>query len=118
MSNHQATDGRVSNHMTSDQRAQNAREYAHELRAFQMHAIVYAIGMVTIIVVNWATNAAANITGEWEAWWSVWALLGWSIAIAVHGLAVRMSRVRRFGSTWEERKVEDIVSSQEAGQPR
>ena len=66
--------------------------YRERLRAFQVHAAVFAAGMVGIVVVNLVTNLAAGIAGQWSAWWSVWALIGWGLGIGVHGLVVRLSQ--------------------------
>lgn len=101
--------------MTDDQRTQDAREYVKQLRAFYIHASVFAASMVVIIVVNIATNVAAGIAGEWWAWWSAWALIGWGIGIAIHGLVVRMSRpgVGLFGPQWEEQQVNKLLSSED-----
>lgn len=67
-------------------------EYPHQVRAFQIHAAVFAAGMVGIFLVNLLTNLAAGIADQWSAWWSVWALIGWGLGIAVHGLVVRLAR--------------------------
>lgn len=77
---------------THDQPTEDARLHAHQRRAFHLHASVFGVSMVLIFVVNLAINAAAGITGEWWAWWSVVAMLGWGLGVTVHGLVVRMSR--------------------------
>jgi hypothetical protein len=56
---------------------------------------VFAISMVVIFIVNLALNAATGITGEWWAWWSALALVGWGLGVTVHGLVVRTSRSPR-----------------------
>ncbi|MDJ0923317.1 MAG: 2TM domain-containing protein [Acidimicrobiia bacterium] len=100
-----------------DQRREEARQYVRELRVFYIHASVFAVGMVIIFLVNLATNVAAGITGEWWAWWSAWALLGWGIAVGIHGLVVRLSRPDSSPSTWEQQQIDKILSSQETEQP-
>ena len=97
-----------------EQRRAAAREYVRQLRVFYTHAAVFAVGMVVIFVVNLAVNLAAGLTGEWWAWWSGWALIGWGIAVAIHGLVVRMSRPNRSPSTWEQRKVDEILAEDDA----
>ena len=106
--------------MSDDQRREHAREYVRQLRAFYIHATVFAGSMVVIIVVNLAVNLAAGIAGEWWAWWSMWALLGWGIGLAIHGLVVRMSRPDGgvFGPRWEEEQVSRILSSEETDPPQ
>lgn len=69
-----------------------ANAYPHQVRAFQVHAGVFAASMVLIFAVNLAVNLSAGIAGQWSAWWSIWALIGWSLGIAVHGLVVRLAR--------------------------
>ena len=115
----EATEGRVSTTMTDDQRREDAREYVRQLRAFYVHAGVFAGSMVVIIGVNAAVNVAAGIAGEWWAWWSVWALLGWGLGVTIHGLVVRMSRPGGvLGPAWEEQQVDKILSSKDAKPPR
>ena len=105
--------------MTDDQRRQDAHEYVRQLRAFYVHASVFAGSMVVIIVVNAAVNLAAGIADEWWAWWSMWALLGWGLGVTIHGLVVRMSRPDGiFGPRWEEQQVDKILSSEDIQPPR
>ena len=66
--------------------------YLEQVRAFQAHAAMFAIGMVIIFTVNLATNALAGVAGEFSAWWSLWALVGWGAGISVHGLVVLLAR--------------------------
>lgn len=71
---------------------QTAAQYAEQVRAFHVHAAVFAAGMVGITAINLVTNLSAGIADEWSAWWSVWALIGWGIGVTVHGLVVRLAR--------------------------
>lgn len=98
----------------NDPRRAEAHEYVEQLRAFQIHAAVFAAGMVVIFLVNLFTNVAAGITGEWWAWWSGWALIGWGLGIAVHGLVVRLARPRGPGPTWEQQQIDKILSEDTA----
>lgn len=95
---------------TEQQRLEAARRYVAQLHAFYVHASVFAVGMVIIFLVNLATNAAAGIAGEWRAWWSAWAFIGWGIGIAVHGLVVRLNRPGRSPSTWEQRQIDKLLA--------
>ncbi len=83
-----------------------ARRYVQQLQAFYVHAGVFVGGMLIILLVNLATNAAAGITREWSAWWSAWALLGWGSGIVVHGLVVRLNRPARSSSSWMQQRVD------------
>ena len=85
-----------------DERDEAARRYADQLRAFYGHVGGFATGMFIMFAVNLVTNISAGTAGEWNAWWSVWALLGWSIGIAVHGFVVWLNRPSFAPSTAEE----------------
>jgi hypothetical protein len=91
------------------EREEAARRYVEQLRAFYVHAGVFAAGMLVIFTVNLLTNLSAGIAGEWTAWWSVWALLGWGVGIVVHGLVVRLNRPSLASSTWEQRQIERML---------
>lgn len=95
----------------NDQLREEVREYVQALRVFRVHAAVFAAGMVVILGVNLFTNMAAGITGEWSAWWSGWALLGWGLGIAVHGLVVRQSRPGGSSTAWEDKQIDKILTS-------
>ncbi len=98
------------------ERLEAARRYVEQLQAFFVHAGVFAVGMVVILVVNVATNLAAGIADEWWAWWSVWAFIGWGAGIAVHGLVVRLNRPSSLSSagegssTWQQRQIDKLLS--------
>ncbi|RMH69865.1 MAG: hypothetical protein D6683_15785 [Actinomyces sp.] len=62
------------------------------MRAWRVHACVFALGMLVVVAVNLLTNLSAGIVGDWTAWWSLWALLGWGAGIGLHGLVVWMNR--------------------------
>jgi len=116
---HEATWGQARATMTDDQRREDAREYVRQLRAFYIHASVFAGSMVVIFAVNVAVNVAAGIANEWWAWWSVWVLLGWGLGLTIHGLVVRMSRPGGImGPAWEEEQVDKILSSENIQPPR
>jgi len=97
-----------------NQRREEARQYVQQLRAFYTHAIVFAGSMVIIFLVNLAVNVAAGLTGEWWAWWSGWALIGWAVGLAIHGLVVRMARPKRSTSEWEQKQIDKILAKNNA----
>ena len=76
----------------SDERAEAARRYDDQVRAFRGHVGGFATGMFIMFSVNLVTNISAGTVGDWNAWWAVWALLGWSIGLAVHGFVVWLNR--------------------------
>ena len=78
--------------MTTPTTTDTFDQYEHQRKAFHVHATVFAATMVLIFAVNLLVNLAAGITGDLGTWWFAWALLGWGIGIAVHGLVVRLNR--------------------------
>ena len=93
----------------ADERQEAARRYVEQLRAFNVHAAVFAASMTVIFAVNLLTNLSAGIASEWSAWWSVWALIGWGAGIAVHGLVVRLNRPSFSPATWEQRQIDRML---------
>ena len=93
----------------TDEREEAAKRYIEQLRAFYVHAGVFVAGMLVMFTVNLLTNLSAGIAGEWTAWWSAWALLGWGVGIAVHGLVVRLNRPSLGSSTWEQQQIERML---------
>lgn len=86
-----------------------ARQYAKQLRAFYVHASLFAVGIVIMFAANLVINLSAGTAGEWTAWWAVWALLGWGIGIAVHGLVVWLNRPSFASSAWEQKQVDKLL---------
>lgn len=96
---------------SAEERIEAAHRYVKQLHAFYINAGVFAAGMVVIFMVNLATNLSAGIAGEWSAWWSVWAFLGWGSGISVHGVVVWLNRPSSSASTWQQRQVEKVLDS-------
>lgn len=103
-SQHRQTDA-----STDEEQVEAALLYVQQLKAFNVHASVFAAGMAVIFVVNLATNLSAGIAREWSSWWSVWAFLGWGAGIAVHGLVVYVNRPSFASSTWEQKQMEKML---------
>ncbi|MEM9033009.1 MAG: 2TM domain-containing protein [Actinomycetota bacterium] len=98
------TPGEAASHLdhAAGEHEEAARRYADQLRAFHGHVGGFATGMFIMLAVNLVTNISAGTAGEWNAWWSVWALLGWSIGVAVHGFVVWLNRPSFASSTTEQ----------------
>ena len=96
---------------TNDRLREEVREYVQRLRVFQVHTAVFAAGMVVIFLANLFTNIPAGIPGQWSAWWSLWAFIGWGLAITVHGLLVRLSRPTNPSTTREDQQINKTLAS-------
>lgn len=79
---------------TSDDNS-TADDLAHHrqgVRVFQACAAVAAGTLVLILAVNLLTSLFAGTAGDISAWWSLWAILGWSAGLGVHGFVVWLAR--------------------------
>ena len=52
------------------------------------------------------------------AWWSGWALSGWGLGIAVHGLVVWLSRTGSGSSAWQEQQIDEVLMLVDAAPSR
>lgn len=98
------------NEINEDQRVEAARLYVRQLKVFYVHASVFAGSMIINLLVNLLVNLSAGIADEWQAWWSLWALIGWGAGITVHGLVVRVNRPSLSSATWEQRQVDKLLA--------
>ena len=75
-----------------------ARREVAALKGFYIHMLVFAciISALTII----------NVLLPKSGWWVQWPLMGWGVALLVHGLLI-LSPIRLFDKDWEERKVRE-----------
>ncbi len=96
--------------LTEQQRVEAAQLYVKQLRVVYAHAQSFAVGTISLCAINLVVNLMAGIAGEWQAWWSLWSLLGWSIGLAVHGLVVRVNRPSSSTSAWEQRQIDKVLS--------
>lgn len=87
-----------------------AKQWVHQLRVFYAHAGGAAACLTIIFAVNLATNIPAGLTSEWSAWWSGWALIGWTPGLAVHGLVVRLQRPKPAMSNWEQQQIDKVLT--------
>ena len=79
---------------TSDEHstAEDLARYRQGVRVFQAHAAVAAGALVLILAVNLLTSLSAGTAGDISAWWSLWAILGWSAGLGVHGFVVWLAK--------------------------
>lgn len=94
-----------------EQRRADARRYLEQEAAFRVHAMVAACSLAVIVAVNALINVSAGIADEWWAWWSLWAVLGWGIGIAIHGIAVRTARHRLASSGSDDDRIDALLAS-------
>jgi hypothetical protein len=102
--------------MQDNELYQWAHARARQLRAFYLHAGIYAAVMLFLVVVNAITRDEPGgymygghmyhqMNGDW---WVIWPALGWGVIVAIHGIVVALGGTGRLDA-WEDRKVEELV---------
>ena len=85
---------------TEERRYQQAKRRVGEIRGFYIHLVVY-------VLVN-AFLFLLDITMSPEVLWFYWPLLGWGIALVLHGASI-FGFGRWLGPEWEEKKIEEYM---------
>ncbi|KRB57799.1 2TM domain-containing protein [Flavobacterium sp. Root186] len=85
------------------ERYYQAQKRVKEIREFYEHLTVYVLVNPIVIVVNLMTSPGYL--------WFIWCLMGWGIAIVLHGLKV-FSFPPFFNKKWEERKIREILEKE------
>jgi len=79
-------------------RLERAKKRVAEMKEFYQHLTVYLVVMAALAIINVATSR--------EHLWFFWPLLGWGIAVVMHGFSVFGGF---WGPEWEERKVKELM---------
>lgn len=86
--------------MTDDEQVyERARKRVQELKGFYVHALMYLLVNVALLVMDLLTPGGP---------WFYWPMLGWGIGLAAHGLGT-FGLPGLFGADWEERKTRELV---------
>jgi hypothetical protein len=79
-----------------DERAyREAKERATALQGFYVHLLVYVVINTGLFTINAVTH------GQGGTWWFYWPLLGWGVALLIHGLTTFAGV---FSTGWRDRK--------------
>ena len=88
---------------TETDRYYDAQKKVKEIKAFYEHLTVYVLTNPIVIVVNFMTSP--------EYLWCLWSLMGWGMALIIHGLHV-FSLPPFFNKKWEEKKIREILEKE------
>ncbi|WP_289662328.1 2TM domain-containing protein [Flavobacterium panacagri] len=88
---------------TEADRYYDAQKKVKEIREFYEHLTVYVLVNPIVIFVNLMTSPGYL--------WFLWCLMGWGMAIILHGLKV-FSLPPFFNKKWEERKIREIMEKE------
>lgn len=82
-----------------DDRTRKAAERVEELTGFYVHATIFAIINLLLILINF------TITDD--IIWAHWVLLGWGLGLAAHAVGV-FGQIPAFVTRWQYRKMRQL----------
>lgn len=88
---------------TKGERYYEAQKKVTEIKKFYQHLTVYLLCNPIVIVVNLMTSPGYL--------WFIWSLMGWGIAIVLHGLKA-FEFLPFYNKEWEERKIREILDKE------
>ena len=83
--------------MEQEERYKRAEARVKELKSFYSHLVIYVVVMVILFIVDLQDHGN---------WWFYWPLMGWGIAVVIHGF-------NTFTTGWEKRKVKQLMEKEE-----
>ncbi len=83
--------------MEQEERYKRAEQRVKELKSFYSHLVIYVVVMVVLFFVDYQDRGN---------WWFYWPLMGWGIAVAIHGF-------NTFTTGWEKRKIKQLMEEEE-----
>ncbi len=86
--------------MNDSQRYQQARTRVHQLRGLYIHAGVFVVVNLSLLLLNVITNP--------QTLWFYWVAIGWGIGLIAHAVVVLWFG-GALGREWEERTIRRIM---------
>lgn len=66
--------------MHTEEKTIHARQRAKAKFGFYVHVLVFAAVITLLFLINLLTSP--------DAYWAIWPLMGWGIAVVIHGVSV------------------------------
>ena len=85
----------------SDPRYEAAKKRVKEIKDFYTHVVVF-------VVINFGLFLIDALDGSGNLDWFYWVVVGWGVAVLIHGFYV-FGIEGRFGRDWEERKINELL---------
>ena len=76
---------------------QRAMREVEDLKDFYQHALVYAVVIPFLWIINWITSSGHL--------WAIWPTLGWGLGLSIHGVTA-LGLLKLFSPEWEKRQIE------------
>jgi hypothetical protein len=87
--------------MSEDANLMIAKLRVEEIKAFYVHAGIYAAVNAALVFINWIEHD--------DGWWAPWVLIGWGIGLVIHAISVFGPRTQAM-MAWEKRKLAQLMS--------
>ncbi len=87
-----------------DAAVDRARKRVKELRDFYVHAAIYVVVNVGLVLLDLAQGDGLQ--------WAYWVIIGWGIGLVAHGVSVFIFESRG-ASRWEARKLAEFTKQEE-----
>jgi len=87
----------------NEQRYHRAKERIEKMKAFYIHASIYAIFVVFFIYLN-------TLSGSFP--WAIFPIAGWGLGVIGHATDAFEYSIF-FGKKWEQRKIKEILREEE-----
>jgi len=89
--------------MEKDMLYKRAQQKAKMLKDLYSHVIIYLIFNSGLFVINYLTSP-----GEW---WVLYPVIGWGFCLSLKAIDT-YTKVYRFGSEWEQRKIDQLFQKE------
>lgn len=89
--------------LSEQQRYENAKKQAREIRSFYYNLLCYCIVIPMLIFIN--------LTFVPEFHWFWFSMLGWGFGLTMHGL--NAFGKMPFGKKWEQQKINEIIGKEQ-----
>ena len=108
---------------TMSNQERRIRRQVRKQAEFNKHLLTYVVVISLLWVICLSTLPSGAVlqggllTGEvtWYRLWAFWPTIGWGIGLFFHGMSV-LPGLSRWGSDWEERKVQELMAKQQASE--
>ena len=87
-----------------------AKKRVKDIKDFYIHLAVFLIVITIIIIINVVTYATGSSDNEGWNYWFLFPFGFWGFAVLMHGLR---TFVFGRGSSWEARKIEEVMTDME-----
>jgi hypothetical protein len=87
----------------NDSKYRKAKERIGEIKSFYSHVFTYVIVMSLLVIINYNTT---------DFPWVLFPAIGWGIGLLSHGLGTFGYNLI-LGRNWEERKIKELMESNE-----